>query len=67
MVVNGKDQLRHGLIMANSGIRRAIETGLEMFATKFGSEVEAGTLEIDCGVLVFYECSFCENTPGQGF
>ena len=58
MVVNGKDQLRHGFIMTNSGIRRAIETGVEMFATKFSSEVEAETLEIDCGADVFYERSF---------
>ena len=58
MVVNGKDQLRHGFILANSGIRRAIKNAVEMFATKFGSEVEAGTLEIDCGAHVFYVRSF---------
>ena len=44
--------------MANSGIRRTIETAVVMFATKFGSEVEAGTLEVDCGAHVFYERSF---------
>jgi hypothetical protein len=44
--------------MTNSGIRRAIETGVEMFATMFRSEVEAETLEIDCGADVFYERSF---------